>query len=383
MIAKLPIHSPLGASGADRWMNCPGSVNLIKALPKRDEKADPEYRTDGTAAHEAIAFCLSGGGCDAWEVIGEKFGDVKTEITAEIADAIQVFIDAANKLAAGADHTYVEARISSPDQSLFYGTVDFAAIKDGTLYILDYKHGQGIVVETRNNAQMMYYAYGLLREHPDVRRVSMQIIQPRIPHQDMEPWIVPAEDIAQWAEEKLFPAMDRTKTDATLCPGQWCRFCEAKANLACPALKEQAETMMTFDPASVTVMADMELAKLWPTLDTLKMHIKAIGDETLRRLMAGGMKENGVCKLVHKKANRVWKPEAAELFKSRFGDKVWNTPEFKTPAEMEKLDADAKKMVHEYAYTPQSGYTVAEIEDRRAAVVIKTAVESFDLDTIE
>ena len=33
-------HSPLGASGAERWMNCPGSVNLIKSmvLPESDEE---------------------------------------------------------------------------------------------------------------------------------------------------------------------------------------------------------------------------------------------------------------------------------------------------------------------------------------------------------
>lgn len=27
-----PAHSPLGASSAERWMNCPGSVALLKDL---------------------------------------------------------------------------------------------------------------------------------------------------------------------------------------------------------------------------------------------------------------------------------------------------------------------------------------------------------------
>ncbi|MBO8865195.1 DUF2800 domain-containing protein, partial [Staphylococcus aureus] len=36
-----PLHSPLGASSADRWIHCPGSVALIKALdlPRSDRSA--------------------------------------------------------------------------------------------------------------------------------------------------------------------------------------------------------------------------------------------------------------------------------------------------------------------------------------------------------
>src|SRR5665213_370914 len=145
MTETLPAHSPLGASSAERWMNCPGSVALNKSIVKLPEPADPEYRKDGTAAHEAIAYCLGGSGCEAWEVIGHTFGEV--EVTDEMAQAIQVFITAANTLAEGADYTFVEEKISSPENKMFYGTVDFAAIKEGTLYILDFKYGAGIVVD--------------------------------------------------------------------------------------------------------------------------------------------------------------------------------------------------------------------------------------------
>ena len=44
---------------------------------------------------------------------------------------------------------------------------------------------------------------------------------------------------------------------------------------------------------------------------------------------------------------------------------------------MEKIGPEAKKMVHEYAYTPQSGYTVASIDDKRPEAKPKSATESF------
>src|ERR1700731_3319830 len=142
-IAALPTHSPLGASSAERWMNCPGSVALIKKVGL-DTTEEPDYRREGTAAHEALAHCLRQG-LDAWEVVGQKF--YETEVTAEMADAIQVFIDTVRPLAAAPNATtLIEQRISSPAHPLFYGTVDHAVIADSLLAVSDFKYGQGVIV---------------------------------------------------------------------------------------------------------------------------------------------------------------------------------------------------------------------------------------------
>ena len=47
-------HSPLGASGAERWMECPGSTALLSQLDL-GETDDPDYRVDGTTAHAGAA----------------------------------------------------------------------------------------------------------------------------------------------------------------------------------------------------------------------------------------------------------------------------------------------------------------------------------------
>lgn len=371
----LPAHSPLGASSAERWMNCPGSVPLTKSIAKLVDAADPEYRVDGTAAHDAVATCL-GSGYDAWEVIGQEFGDPKTPVTVEMADAIQVFLDECNTVSDGATNEYVEAQLQDPDHPMMFGTIDFGCLKDMTLFVRDFKYGMGIVVETKDNQQMMYYAYLLLLKHPDARRVNMRIIQPRIVYAKDEAWEVDAEYIIEWANKTLFPAMERTTSDTTLKPGEHCRFCDAKESLACPALKSAFAKLANAD-ATVNQYADGTLLADWELASPVKMHIKALEGEVMRRLMAGQMKDNGVVKLVNKKADRVWKPEAPALFKSRFGDKSMSQPELLTPAQMEKIDPIAKKLVHEYAYTPQSGYTVAALDDKRPAVTVQTATEVF------
>src|SRR5580692_65183 len=82
-----PAHSDRGASGAERWLNCPGSSALIAAfeMPETDE---PSYRREGTAMHEAAADCLARD-ADTWEIVGEKSYD--TEITVDIANGIQMY----------------------------------------------------------------------------------------------------------------------------------------------------------------------------------------------------------------------------------------------------------------------------------------------------
>ena len=48
------IHAQLSASGAHRWMRCPGSVRLCKNIPHRDTK----YTIEGTVAHTLAQMSL-------------------------------------------------------------------------------------------------------------------------------------------------------------------------------------------------------------------------------------------------------------------------------------------------------------------------------------
>lgn len=384
-----PIHSPLGASSAERWMSCPGSVTLIKSLGIKEHTDEPEYRELGVAAHEVAAYCLKNG-IDAWEIIGEKFCD--REVNQNMADAVQVYLDTVRPtMAAEGVKVYIEhgiayanagdrpeelidPRADSTLRKYFYGTGDCCVTNDVWMEVTDYKHGEGIIVEAENNPQLMYYAFGFLLLHPNVIHVLIRIVQPRTFDEPVKEWWVTADHIRNWVADSLVPAMQLTEMDgAELDAGSWCRFCPAK--LICPMMASLFGAAANANPKQVVECTDASLGRAYQYRGAVKAYLKALEDEIYRRLNIGGSVPG--CKLVPKKANRVFKPEAPAIFKEKFGEEAFHPKELRSPAEMEKLGATAKELVREYAYTPQTGLTVATDDDRRVAVKVETSEQAF------
>lgn len=364
-------------------MSCPGSVELIRNLHIEEDTDEPDYRAQGTAAHEAIARCLREG-LDAWEVMGWVTPN-GIEVGTEIADAIQVYLDTVRPAFPGAVAVLIEEGISSDFHPDFYGTVDCAVIRDADnpgyfhLDVNDYKHGEGITVEVKNNPQLMYYAFGILANHPEINgTVRLRIVQPRGFHHDgiVRQWVTDADTIRAWAAGTLAPAMERTEFDTGLEAGSWCRFCPAK--LVCPLVEGLFRAAATYDPKRVVELSDKSLALSYQQLAAVKFYTKALEDETYRRLNLGQMEDcTDLVKLVYKKANRVWKPGAAQVLAEKFGPDAMTKPELKSPAEVEKLGVEAKSLVHEFAFTPETGLTVALASDSRVGVKVKTSSERF------
>lgn len=366
-----PKHSPLGASGADRWVSCPGSVLLIQLLEEPSGE-DPEWTREGTAAHEVMNRCLDKGH-EPWEFIGEEIEGIT--VSSDMADHVQASVDYVRSLITPIAQTYFEYPISSPIHPLFFGTLDVGIVYDSLIHIADLKYGQGVVVEAVGSRQLRYYAYGLVQHFPEVRRVQMHIMQPRAVHPDgpFRKWEISADELCEWVYDELVPAMQRAGKDGTLCAGSWCRFCPAK--LICPALTGLFGAAATYNPKAIPSLDNTALGESWKLIAQVKMYLKALEEETFRRAQRGD-NVAGV-KLVHKKANRVFRPEAAALVEAEFGDDAFSPRTLKSPAELEKVSAAAKAFVHEHAFTPTSDLTLAPAEDRRPAVKVTSPAETF------
>jgi hypothetical protein len=167
--------------------------------------------------------------------------------------------------------------------------------------------------------------------------------------------------------------MHRTELDNQLDAGSWCRFCPAK--LVCPLMVDLFGAASTADPKKVIQLTDESLGRSYQYTAAVKHYLKALEEETFRRLNVGGVVPG--TKLVLKKANRVFKAGAAEVFKKAYPVLAFTEPELKSPAEMEKIGPAAKKLVNEYAYTPQSGLTVALDTDKRVAVKVESTTQIF------
>ena len=90
-----------------------------------------------------------------------------------------------------------------------FGTSDAILISDGTMHIIDYKHGLGILVSAKDNPQMKCYALGALElfdDIYDIDTVSMTIYQPR--RQNVSIYEVSKDDLYLWADEVLKPTAD-------------------------------------------------------------------------------------------------------------------------------------------------------------------------------
>ena len=133
---SLPAHSPLGASGAERWMQCPGSVTLLNRLAIAQPSDEPDYQRDGTTAHAGAAYALVTDQ-DAWEIVGHTFEG--QTFTQEMAEAVQVYLEAVRECdLATADAVFVEHRVHEPAlHRQFYGTVDCAIVHGAILHVFD------------------------------------------------------------------------------------------------------------------------------------------------------------------------------------------------------------------------------------------------------
>lgn len=354
-------------------MHCAGSVALISALGIQEESDEPDYRKNGTAAHAVAAHCLEKSQ-DTFEYVGETIEGVVVDVP--MADAVQVYLDECRPFMDGADKVYIEQRISAPEvHPQFFGTTDFAAVRGFNLIVRDYKHGEGILVDVEDNPQLLYYAYGILRLHPEVLQVELGIVQPRGFHPDgpVRTWAVSAEYVRSFVMGELRNAMLRTEIDNDLDAGSWCRFCPAK--LVCPLMNSLFGAAAQTDPKAVAELSDAGLGRSYQRVEAVKFYLKALEEEVYNRLNHG--KAVFGTKLVHKKANRVYKPGAIDTLMMELGEEAFNPATLKSPAEIDKISPAAKALTREWAYTPDTGLTVALETDRRSAVKVQSTTEAF------
>ena len=174
-------HALLSASSSHRWLNCPPSARLCEKY----EDTGSGYDQEGTDAHSLCEYKLRRAlGMDAADptenlsFYNEEMEQCALDYTAYVLELVE-----------GAKKTcrdpvvLIEQRL---DFSRFvkdgFGTGDCVIIADGTLDIVDYKHGKGVEVSAVENPQMMLYALGALELFDgiyDIDTVRMTIFQPR------------------------------------------------------------------------------------------------------------------------------------------------------------------------------------------------------------
>ena len=201
-------HAILSASSSHRWLNCPPSARLCETY----EDKGSDYAAEGTDAHSLCEYklrkALDMSAVDPSEHLtwySEEMEDCANGYAAYILELVE-----AAKETCAAPVVLIEQRVDfSRWVEQGFGTSDAIIISDGTLRVIDYKHGLGVLVEADNNPQMMCYALGALELFDaiyDIDSVAMTVYQPR--RQNVSTFEMSKDDLYRWAEEVLKPTAE-------------------------------------------------------------------------------------------------------------------------------------------------------------------------------
>jgi hypothetical protein len=376
-------HSKVGASSADRWMACPGSVRMSKDLPNYTTR----YAAEGTAAHRLAEQCYVSGMQPATFLgsiihVDDEAAKRAFEIPVdqEMVDGVNVYLDTIRALTdtdrvMGQARAEVRFHLKSIHDDLF-GTGDFVHFSPATkvLHVLDFKYGAGTPVEVKNNSQLKYYALGALLElNVGAQKVVFGVVQPRCPHKDgpVRMAEIDAMELMDYADE-LLQAVKRTEDPfAPLVSGDHCKWCPAAA--ICPELTKKAmhAAQSKFKPAPGLPYDKAELAKHLGELDMIEGWCKSVREFAYNEAERG--EELPGWKLVAKRATRKWEdPLAARawlLAKGYNKTDIETLPELKSPAQIEKvIDKAAVPDLKQFVKSESSGHALVPADDKRSAV---------------
>lgn len=369
-------HTKISPSGAARWINCPGSVVLTVIAPPQQPSL---FAEEGTKAHEIAEYCLT------HKIADPKSVQMFSEYPQDLLEAVRVYLEYVIPKLLTADLCGVEDTVTIPLGSMtIKGIVDAWVANDDTLEIIDYKHGAGVVVEPKNNYQLMLYAHGLLKQLPkalsnSVRTVVLTIVQPRAPHADgyIRSWEADPADFVDLVTAAMTAADKIIAGDETLNPGKWCRFCPALP--VCPAVAREAEKKAREEFAANRILGPEEVGRLlqWAE-DVLEPWINSMRGYVLDEL------ENGAAvpgwKLVERRAVRKWASEEAVIEwarKQRLRQSDIFEKRLINPAQMEKL-VGRGRLPAELVVKQSSGKTIAREIDPRPEVSSERGDEFFE-----
>ena len=367
-------HAVLSASSSERWLHCPPSARLCESY----EDKGSDYAAEGTDAHELCEYKLRKAlGMEAQDPtenltwFNEEMSDCANGYAAYVLEQVE-----AAKQTCADPVVLIEQRVDfSRWVESGYGTADCIIIADGTLQIIDYKHGLGVLVSAEENPQMECYALGALELFDgiyDIDAVRMTIYQPR--RDNVSTYELSKDELYRWADEVLKPTADLAFAgDGNYLCGEWCGFCKAKHD--CRARAEANLELARYDFKRPPLLTDEEVEEILARADDLVSWAADIKEYALQQAISG--KEWHGWKLVEGRSNRRYTNETAVA--GTVVDAGFDPYEHKVlgVTAMQKLLGKSRfdELLAAYIEKPQGKPTLVPESDKRPAM--NTAKNDF------
>lgn len=337
------IHLPVPASGTDRWLACPGSIEACKTSAY-EHKA--EYTEEGNLAHDAAEKCirdnLATGNTAPWKV--PKFSDNE-----ELVEAAQKYVEQVFILCIGyrLDFKWVEQLFAHADYPDFGGSSDFACVytidKKVWLHVVDFKAGVGMAVDVVDNSQLKSYCAVIESNLPvKIDAYKLTIVQPRSYRGEVvKHWIV-TPDVIESHMQGCIEAFGKTH----LSTGSHCRWCPVVST--CELMSEKIHAVADLDIWKED-MHELTIPK-WLELHDLAPAIKVTLDIIEQRLLDAAKKGEVLPdhKVVETRSHRHWTAEEKVIVRElkRLGihkSLLYSDPKLRSPAQIEKIDSILSK----------------------------------------
>ena len=243
-------HAILSPSAAHRWLHCTPAPRVEAEFPETTS----EYAEEGRLAHSVCELAAK----KKFTVMNNQtYNSRLKKLKAdpkwddEMLSTAATYVEHLTEHAMRFEHApYValEVQVDITDYAPeAFGTCDCVMIGGDELIITDYKHGKGVPVSAQDNPQMLLYALGALKLYRPIygdmiRRVSTYIDQPRLGSYDGASMTV--DELLAWGESIKPKAAAAFMGTGEFAPGEWCRFCRAKAK--CRARANQNTALEDF-----------------------------------------------------------------------------------------------------------------------------------------
>ena len=367
-------HAILSASSSDRWLHCPPSARLCETY----EDKGSDYAAEGTDAHalgeHKLKTALGLPSDDPTDSL-KWYSEEMEDCTSGYAEYVLEQIEAAKETCAD-PVVLIEQRVDfSRWVEQGFGTADCVIIADGTLRVIDYKHGLGVLVSAEGNSQMMCYALGALELFDgiyDIQTVKMTIFQPR--RDNVSTYEISKEELLKWGNEVLAPTAQLAfNGEGEFHAGEHCQFCKVKAT--CRKRAEHNLELAKYDFAMPDTLDRREIAAILAKADSLTAWANDIKEYALQQALSGVTYDG--FKVVEGRVNRKYSDEAAVAAAVTNAGYDPYEPKLLTITAMTSMLGKKKfeEILGSLVIKPQGKPTLVPITDKRAP--LNTAKDDF------
>lgn len=371
------IHARLSASGAKKWINCPGSIQLEENF----EDKPSQFAEEGTNAHALGEAKI--------RLATKEYNRTKYHNAIRNLEITEDMEDYAESYKNYVIERYNSALQKTPDAILMleqrldfskyvpdgFGTGDAVIIAEGKLEIIDLKYGKGVEVSAVDNPQLRLYALGAYEAFDMLYgfdTVEMTIYQPRLDNISSEN--ISVAELLEWGESVKKAAQLANDDSVIECvAGKHCDTGFCKARPVCRAYAEERQKMAVYDfkpPAMLTVA---EIADIIEQSASLEKWAKLVCDYALEQAYKHGVEYPGY-KVVEGRSNRKYSKTDSEIAKiltdNGYQESDILVHKLKGITDIEKLlgKKTFAEVLGSYVVKPPGKPTLVCSEDKRLAI---------------